>query len=98
MKNLYCRKQAAIALSLMLLCLTVSAQQPELRFEQLPNFAKVNERLYRGGQPKKDGIKKLADLGIKTIVNLRGESDDTKAEESEAKRLGMRFFNVPMSS
>ncbi|MCI0662385.1 MAG: tyrosine-protein phosphatase, partial [Acidobacteria bacterium] len=33
-----------------------------------------------------------------TIVNLRGESDDTKAEESEAKRLGMRFFNVPMSS
>ena len=98
MKNLYSRKQAAIALSLVLLCLTVSAQQPQLRFEQLPNFARVNERLYRGGQPKKDGVKKLADLGIKTIVNLRGESDETKVEESEAKSLGMKFFNVPMSS
>jgi len=99
LKNLYFRHQAAIALSLVLLCLTVSAQQPQLRFEQLPNFAKVNDRLYRGGQPKKkDGIKKLADLGIKTIVNLRGESDETKAEESEAKSLGMQFFNIPMSS
>jgi tyrosine-protein phosphatase SIW14 len=81
-----------------LLCLTVSAQEPQLRFEQLPNFHMVNERLYRGGQPKKDGIKKLASLGIKTIINLRGESDETKAEESEAKSLGLRFFNVPMSS
>jgi uncharacterized protein (TIGR01244 family) len=98
LKNLYFRKQAAIALSLVLLCLTVAAQQPEQRFEQLPNFHKVNERLFRGGQPKKDGIKKLAELGIKTIVNLRGESDETKAEENEAKSFGMRFFNVPMSS
>jgi uncharacterized protein (TIGR01244 family) len=99
LKNLYRRNQAAIALSLVLLCLTVSAQQPQQqRYEQLPNFHMVNERLFRGGQPKKDGIKKLADLGIKTIVNLRGESDDTKAEEHEAKSFGMRFFNVPMSS
>jgi tyrosine-protein phosphatase SIW14 len=98
LKNRYCRKQAATALSLLFLCLTVAAQQPQLRFEQLPNFHKVNERLYRGGQPKKDGLKKLAELGIKTIINLRGESDETKAEGNEAESLGMQFFNIPMSS
>ena len=98
MKNRYYRNQAAIALSLVLFCLSVTAQQPELRYEQLPNFHKVNERLFRGGQPKKDGIKKLSDLGIKTIIDLRGESEETKAEESQAKGFGMRFFNVPMSS
>jgi uncharacterized protein (TIGR01244 family) len=74
------------------------AQEPERRYQELPNFHQVNEQLYRSGQPKSGGLKKLADFGIKTIVNLRGESDETKAEEAEAKKLGLRYFNIPMSS
>ncbi|MCI0337286.1 MAG: tyrosine-protein phosphatase [Acidobacteria bacterium] len=87
-----------LALALALVSLTAIAQQPEPRDKELPNFHKVNQQLYRGGQPKKGGLKKLADLGIKTIVNLRGESDDTHGQEDEAKRLGLRYFNIPMSS
>ena len=96
MKRFYCGPIVLIVM-LMLASFTAVAQQAEPRFEELPNFHQVNERLFRGGQPKEDGLKKLAQLGIKTIVNLRGESEDTHAEEVEAKGLGMRYFSIPMS-
>jgi protein tyrosine phosphatase (PTP) superfamily phosphohydrolase (DUF442 family) len=38
----------------------------ESKKEDLPNFYKIHEHLYRGGQPTEDGIKQLAKLGIKT--------------------------------
>jgi tyrosine-protein phosphatase SIW14 len=86
------------ALILALISLSVYAQQQGPPYRELPNFHQVNDHLYRGGQPKKGGLKKLADLGIKTIINLRGDSEDTLAEEAEAKRLGFLYYNIPMSS
>ena len=47
-----------------------SFAQTETRYKELANFHKVSDKLYRGGQPAEGGIKKLAELGIKTIVNL----------------------------
>ena len=63
---------------------------------ELPNFFKVSERLYRGGQPRTGGVKKLAEIGIKTIINLRGTDEMTRAEEAEAKAAGLVYFNIPM--
>jgi tyrosine-protein phosphatase SIW14 len=97
MKNVYGRSVALVLVLALVSCL-VTAQQPELSHRELPNFHRVDENLYRGGQPKTGGLKKLAQLGIKTIVNLRGESDETLAEGREAKSLGMEYFNVPMST
>ena len=37
----------------------------------LENFYRVTPELYRGAQPDAAGMKKLKELGIKTIVNLR---------------------------
>jgi tyrosine-protein phosphatase SIW14 len=97
MKNLYGRSMALV-FTLTLVSFLVVAQQPESNHKELPNFQCVNENLYRGGQPKTGGLKKLAELGIKTIINLRGESDQTRAEGIEAKSLGIEYFNVPMST
>jgi uncharacterized protein (TIGR01244 family) len=97
MKNVYGRSMALV-LILALFSFLVIAQQPESSHKELPNFHRINENLYRGGQPKTGGLKKLADLGIKTIINLRGESDETLAEGREAKSLGMEYLNVPMST
>ena len=60
----------------------------------LPNFQQVNPNLYRGAQPPVESLKILADKGIKTIINLRGVSDATRAEEQQAKALGIRFYNL----
>ena len=66
-------------------------------YKELPNFYRVNEHLYRGGQPGTGGIKKLGDLGVKAIVNLRGEDDVSCAEEREAAAAHIRYFKVPMA-
>jgi tyrosine-protein phosphatase SIW14 len=64
--------------------------------ELLPNFHKVNEKLYRGGQPSKGAMKELAALGIKTVVNLRGEDEETRAEALEARAAGLRYHSEPL--
>ena len=47
------------------------ATQPCRPTEDLPNFAKVSEGLYRGGQPTAKGFAQLKHIGIRTIVTLR---------------------------
>lgn len=63
---------------------------------ELPRFYQVNENLYRGAQPTKDGISKLRDLGINTVINLRGAGELTRAEEAEVRAAGLNYFNVPL--
>ncbi len=91
-------KSLTLVLILALVSSLSIAQQPESSHKELPNFHRVDEQLYRGGQPKTGGLKKLAELGIKTIINLRGESDETRAEGIEAKSMGMAYFSIPMSA
>ncbi len=86
-----------VAVAGALLCFaSVGVAQSEPQYEELPNFHQVNERLYRGAQPKRDGIGRLAQLGIKTIVNLRDEDERSRTEEQEARATGLRYFNVPL--
>ena len=84
-----------LAVALLLLCATVSAQEATGQTE-LPRFHQVGEKLFRGGQPRDGGISKLHDLGINTVINLRGTSDRTRAEEKEVRALGLNYFNVPL--
>jgi uncharacterized protein (TIGR01244 family) len=89
----------AVALLSMLVAQSGLAQdlaQDKAGYAELPNFHKVSERLYRGGQPRSGGVKRLAELGIKTIINLRGVDQQTRAEEAEAKAAGLAYFSIPM--
>lgn len=80
---------------LMLLSATAIAQDPS-SYTELPKFHPVTDRLYRGGQPRDGGLRRLRELGIDTIVNLRGTSKTTKAEEAEARALGFNYFNIAL--
>jgi protein tyrosine/serine phosphatase len=54
----------------------------------------MDERFFRGGQPKQHQYKELAALGIKTVIDLR---EDPEAYEKPAvEALGMRYVNIPM--
>jgi protein tyrosine/serine phosphatase len=85
----------ANAIALILLSAVVSAQKT-VSDTELPRFEQVSERLYRGAQPRAGGLRSLRELGIDTIVNLRGTGDITRAEEAEARALGLNYFNVPL--
>lgn len=63
---------------------------------EVPRFGRVGEHLYRGGQPTAEGFRRLAALGVRTVVNLRGSDDLSRAEEREARAAGLQYFNVPL--
>lgn len=70
--------------------------QDVVKYKELPRFYRVNEKLYRGAQPRSGGLRRLKQLGVKTVINLRGSNDTTRFEEQEARLLGLNYFNVPM--
>ena len=72
--------------------------QNQTSSKDLPNFYSVNEKLYRGAQPTEQGVKDLAKMGVKTIINLRGDEDRAQKEEIWAKNNGIKFINVNLSN
>jgi tyrosine-protein phosphatase SIW14 len=90
----YLRTIGTIAL-LLLSVATVQAQD-EVHYLELPNFHQVNAQLYRGAQPKPEGLAQLARLGIKTIINLRADDARAGGEEQAARALGLGYYKVPM--
>jgi len=61
----------------------------------IKNFGKVNDHIYRGGQPKGDDYRQLIELGVKTIVGLRDDSEP--GAKAAAERAGLRYINLPMA-
>jgi protein tyrosine/serine phosphatase len=77
-----------------ILCIASAAAQEATG---LPNFKIVNEHILRGGQPTDDGFKKLAERGVKTVVDLREVDEHSIPHEREiVESDGMRFVSVPM--
>jgi len=85
----------AVVVVLILLAATASAQDKNA-YRELPRFQQVSERLYRSAQPRDGGLSRLRELGIDTIINLRGASAETRAEEAEARALGFNYFNIAL--
>ncbi|MCC6978944.1 MAG: tyrosine-protein phosphatase [Candidatus Melainabacteria bacterium] len=66
--------------------------------EDLPNFHQVHPYLYRGGEPSKEGLRKIKDMGITTIFDLRNPGEKAYDEKEAAKELGIRYISMPMNS
>src|SRR5579859_4217077 len=56
------------------------------------NFGLVSKDLWRGGQPTPEGMQWLARLGVKTVIDLREEAD-----ESSIIPPGVRYVRIPVS-
>ena len=69
-------------------------QHDALASVKIKNFGQMDERFYRGAQPKKEDYKDLAALGIKTVIDLQAEPKDYEMQMVEA--LGMHYVNIPM--
>ncbi len=61
----------------------------------IENFGQMDEHYYRGAQPKVEDMKPLADLGVKTVVDLR--DDAVSWEKAAVEAAGMKYVNIPMS-
>ncbi len=61
----------------------------------IKNFGKMDDRFYRGAQPKAEDYKTLALMGIKIVFDLRNDPEDYAKQAAEA--AGLRYINIPMS-
>lgn len=66
--------------------------------KDLRNLSQVNPNLYRGAQPTEAGVRELAGMGVKTIINLRGEDKHSLREKEWAQKAGIKFINVDLSN
>ena len=83
-------------LSIVSLAAVCAAQQSAstVRSVKIKNFGQMDDRFFRGAQPKENDYKVLAQLGIKTIIDLR--EDPEPYEKPIVEQLGMRYVNIPM--
>lgn len=72
---------------------TASRKKPA--HEGLPNFERVDEHLFRGGQPSRAGLANLKKMGVRTIVDLR-ERGGPSMEAKHARALGLRYYRIRM--
>ena len=92
------RSYLSVLLATLALVLASSAtaltQEKENPKVSIKNFGQLDERFFRGAQPKEDEFKELAALGIKTVIDLREDPEEYEKRNVEA--LGMRYVNIPM--
>ena len=91
----YSPRRAAILL--ILASLSLGSVWAGSRNQNLHNFQKVNDHIYRGAQPTGVGFRDLAQLGIKTVIDLREIGEHSQSDERKiVTGLGMRYISIPM--
>jgi tyrosine-protein phosphatase SIW14 len=71
-------------------------QETRERVKGVANFGRVTDTYFRGGEVTPEGLKNLASLGVRTIIDLREERDEKEAEG--CKQLGITYHSFPMTT
>lgn len=82
---------AIFALSIVAAAQDITVGQGKVKIK---NFGQMDERFYRGAQPKEEDYKVLAAMGIKTVIDL--QDDPKEYEKPIVESLGMKYVNIPM--
>ena len=89
---------AAAFFAVLLLSAAASSQvtrHHDLSAVHIKNFGQMDERFYRGAEPKKlEDFRALKELGISTVIDLQSEPEPE--ERGWVESLGMRYVNIPM--
>ncbi len=101
------RRFAAATLSVCALAAAAAAQEQHHEQQQqnqpvfsisnvkIKNFGQMDERFFRGGEPKKaEDFAALKALGVNTVIDLQAEAAPTERQMVEA--AGMRYVHIPM--
>lgn len=94
------RSYVSVLLAVIALVLASSATAISQETQQtttkvtIKNFGQMDDRFFRGAQPKEDEYGELAALGIKTVIDLRDDPEPYAKGKAEA--AGMHYVNIPM--
>ncbi|GBD90844.1 tyrosine phosphatase family protein [bacterium BMS3Abin04] len=62
------------------------------------NFHIVDSALWRSAQPNSESLKRMKHFGLKTVINLRGDSVTNEWERELADSLNLNYYNFPLDS
>ncbi|MEJ2108661.1 MAG: methyltransferase domain-containing protein [Acidobacteriota bacterium] len=71
----------------------------KLAFENTVNVSTLDNRVYFAGQPDEVAFKRFAELGVKTVINLRTDQEMATLdfnEEAVVGSNGMKYIRVPI--
>jgi len=68
-----------------------NSQFPNIKIK---NFGQMDERFFRGSRPDENDYAALAQLGVKTIIDLTDNSREY--EQPAVEKAGLRYVNIPM--
>jgi protein tyrosine phosphatase (PTP) superfamily phosphohydrolase (DUF442 family) len=85
----------ALVFALQISAFSQESQKADTTNVTIKNFGQMDDRFFRGGQPKENDYQQLAALGIKTVIDLQNNPTDYEKRDVEA--LGMKYVNIPMS-
>ena len=85
----------ALVLASSITAFTQELNKTEVSKVNIKNFGQMDDRFFRGAQPKENQYQELAALGITTVIDL--QDDPTSYEKQNVEALGMKYINIPMS-
>ena len=97
LSNLRNRRTLFAVVAILSLAFAASAQEnskAEPATVKIKNFGQMDDRFFRGAQPKERDYKALAELGIHTIIDLRDDPEVYAKPMAEA--VGLNYINIPM--
>src|SRR5918911_1606706 len=96
-RNPFVRTLGSLATILLLSLVAFAKDEQKAAFPQvrIKNFGQMDERFYRGAEPKKlEDFQALKQLGVHTVIDLQAEP--ASAERGMVESVGMRYVNIPM--
>jgi protein tyrosine phosphatase (PTP) superfamily phosphohydrolase (DUF442 family) len=66
-------------------------QRPTIAFPGVANFGVVSTDVWRGAKPTPEGMRALAEAGVKTVIDLQ------QGDESPDVPAGVRYVRLPVS-
>ena len=86
---------SVLALVIVSLAQSAFAQSAREQVAGVKNFGRVTDRFFRGGAVTPDGVGSLAEMGVRTIIDLR---DSPSADEPGAcEHNGIKYLSFPMT-
>lgn len=81
-----------------LLSFSVQATQTVTTELDILNLKAQSEYVLTSGQPNQTDFAKLKELGVKNIINLRGDNETNWSEQDLVTELGMNYYHIPVQS
>jgi len=65
--------------------------------EQIPNYQKIRPDLATSSQPAPEAVRKLKEMGFRTVINLRMPREGIEKDREVVEELGLRWVSVPIT-